>query len=149
MAEENLLETVREKLFIDLAEVTKIPGLKDRKLFTTPPPSVDPESEARGNKTPEDSEDEDNSKIAEFNAVPEKGAGGDDDDDDDDDDDGSDRRRTVVGSDDDDLIVATGEQDKIFGKRGEDRIKGNRRKKIKSTAVKMTMIARAAMTTMK
>src|SRR4028118_407488 len=86
MAEENLLETVRETLFIDRAEDTKIPGLRDSKLFTTPPPSVDPESEARGNKTPEDSEDEDDSKIAEFNAVPGKGAGGDDDDDDDDDD---------------------------------------------------------------
>ena len=146
MAEENLLERVREKLFIDLAEDTKIPGLKERNLFTTPPPSVDPESEARGNRTPEDSEDEDNSKITEFNAVPGKGAGGDDDDEDDDD---SDRRRTIEGSDDDDLIVATGEQDKIFGKKGKDKIKGKDDKKIKSTAVKMTMIARAAMTTMK
>jgi len=128
MAEENLLETVREKLFIDLAEDTKIPGLTERKLFTTPPPSVDPDPEARGNKTPEDSEDEDDSKIAEFNAVPGKGAGGDDDDDDNDD---SDRRRTIEGSDDDDLIVATGEQDKIFGKKGKDKIKGNKGKKNK------------------
>ena len=72
---------------------------------------------------------EDNSKIAEFNAVPiEKSAGGDDDDDDDDD---SDRRRTIEGSDNDDLIVATGDRDKIFGKRGKDEIKGNRGKKNK------------------
>jgi Ca2+-binding RTX toxin-like protein len=149
MAEENLLETVRETLFIDRADDTEIPDMTDRKLFTTPMP-VDPESEASGNKTPEDSDGlgklideeiaddigrskgasengaQDNSKIAEFNAVPQKGAGGDDDDDDDDD---SDRRRTIEGSDDDDLIVATGEQDKIFGKKGKDKIKGNDGKK--------------------
>ena len=66
---------------------------------------------------------EDNSKIAEFDAVPrEKGASGDDDDNDDD----SDRRRTIEGSDNDDLIVATGDQDKIFGKKGKDEIRGNR-----------------------
>lgn len=100
MAEENLLETVREKLFIDLAEDTKIPGLRDRKLFTTPPPSVDPESEARGNKTPEDSEDEDHSKIAEFNAVPPKGD--DDDDDGDDGDDGDDEMLSEANGDDPD-----------------------------------------------
>src|SRR4028119_721446 len=120
MAEENLLETVPKTPFIDPADDTEIPEMTNPKLFTTPIP-VDPaESEASGNKTPEDSDGlgklideeitedigrsngasenvaEDNSKIAEFNAVPEKGAGGDDDDDDDDDDDGDD------GDDDDD-----------------------------------------------
>ncbi|MEG4085903.1 cadherin-like domain-containing protein [Microcoleus sp. POL10_C6] len=58
--------------------------------------------------------------------------GGTDDDDDDDDledDNGIDRRRTVLGRDDDDLIVATGDNEKIFGNQGEDTIKGNRGRK--------------------
>src|SRR4028118_1803475 len=121
MAEENLLETVPKTPFIEPADNTEIPDMIDPKLFTTPIP-VDPESEGTGNKTPEDSDElgklineeiaedigtsnstsengaEDNSKIAEFNAVPEKGARGDDDDDDDDDDDGDDGD----GDDDDD-----------------------------------------------
>jgi Ca2+-binding RTX toxin-like protein len=135
MAEENLLETVRETLFIDRADDTGIPDMTEPKLFTTPIPVDGGKSEASGNNTRESSEDEDNSKIAEFNAVPGKGAGGDDDDgdddDDDDDDDLSDRRRTIEGSDDDDLIVATGEQDKIFGKKGKDKIIGKDGKKYK------------------
>ena len=148
MAEENLLETVPETAFIAPAEETEIPETIGGKLFTTPNP-VDLESEGSGNNTPEDSDGlvklideeladdmgksngasekgaEDNSKIAEFSALPiiEKGAGGDDDE--------SDRRRTIEGSDNDDLIVATGEQDKIFGKKGKDTIKGNRGKKNK------------------
>ncbi|MEG4291386.1 cadherin-like domain-containing protein [Microcoleus sp. D2B6] len=129
MAEEDLLETVQKRPFIDdRADDTETPDMTDPKLFTTPIPVDRAKSEASDNNTREASEDEDNSKIAEFNAVPEKGAGGDDDDDDDDD---SDRRRTIEGSDNDDLIVATGEKDKIFGKKGKDKIKGNDGKKNK------------------
>ncbi|EGK85781.1 Hemolysin-type calcium-binding region [Microcoleus vaginatus FGP-2] len=90
--------------------------------------------------------------TTEFNAVPEEGAGDDaddsgiafqtfggtDDDDDEDLDDGNgmEPRRRVVGSNDDDLIVATGNQDEIYGKEGKDEIKGNRRNKNKIYAGK-------------
>ncbi|MBW3587596.1 MAG: hypothetical protein KY448_17685, partial [Cyanobacteria bacterium 0813] len=63
------------------------------------------------------------------NGASETGAGDDDDDDLDNDDSGIDRRQTVLGTDDDDLIVATGKQKEIFGKKGKDEIKGNRREK--------------------
>ena len=61
---------------------------------------------------------EDQSKISEFNGVPEEGAGSKDDD-------VSDRRRTIEGTDNDDLIVATGANQSLFGKKGKDKIKGN------------------------
>ena len=144
MAEENLLETVPKTPFINPEEDTEIPDMTDPQLFTTPIPVDRAESEASDNKTPEDSDGlgklideeiendigrsngasengvEDNSNSAKL-SFPER----------DDDDDDSDRRRTIEGTDDDDLIVATGEQDKIFGKRGKDEIKGNRGKKNK------------------
>jgi len=57
-------------------------------------------------------------KVAEFNGIPEEGAGGKNDRDDS----GSDGK-TIEGSDDDDLIVATGVNQTIFGKKGKDKIK--------------------------
>ncbi|MEG4455075.1 cadherin-like domain-containing protein [Microcoleus sp. N9_A1] len=74
----------------------------------------------------------DNSQIAEFNGVVEEGAGDNKDDDNlDDDGNGIDRRRTLFGTDDDDVIVATGANEEIYGKKGKDKIKGNRGKKNK------------------
>ncbi|MEG4392057.1 calcium-binding protein [Microcoleus sp. BROC3] len=74
----------------------------------------------------------DNSTIAEFKGVPEEGAGDKDDGDlDNDDGNGLDRRRTLFGTDNDDVIVATGDNEEIYGKKGKDKIKGNPGKKNK------------------
>ncbi|TAG61064.1 MAG: calcium-binding protein, partial [Oscillatoriales cyanobacterium] len=72
---------------------------------------------------------EDSSKIAEFNGVPEEGGGDKKDKDkkDDSDTDG----KTIEGTDEDDIIVATGANQSLYGKRGDDKIKGKRDKKNK------------------
>ncbi|MEG4801005.1 cadherin-like domain-containing protein [Microcoleus sp. ARI1-A2] len=72
---------------------------------------------------------EDKSNIREFNGVPEEG-GGDKKDKDKKNDSGSDPQ-TLEGTDDDDLIVATGANQSLYGKKGDDKIKGKRDKKNK------------------
>ena len=62
---------------------------------------------------------EDQSKISEFNGVPEEGVSGKNDKKDDSSSDG----QTIVGTDGDDLIIATGVNQTIFGKKGKDKIK--------------------------
>ncbi|PSB50419.1 calcium-binding protein [filamentous cyanobacterium Phorm 6] len=62
---------------------------------------------------------EDSSKIAEVNVVPEEGANKRTNTTDNSSSDG----KTIEGSDDDDLIVATGVNQTIFGKKGKDKIK--------------------------
>ncbi|MEG4051183.1 cadherin-like domain-containing protein, partial [Microcoleus sp. S36a_B3] len=64
---------------------------------------------------------EDDSTMAEFNAMPEESAGRTDDAED-----GSGSvRQTLEGTDDDDLIVGTSADEVIFGKKGRDRMRGN------------------------
>ncbi|MBE9119795.1 calcium-binding protein [Tychonema sp. LEGE 07199] len=64
---------------------------------------------------------EDDSTMAEFNAIPEESA-----DRTDDAEDGSGSvRQTLEGTDDDDLIVGTSADEVIFGKKGRDRMRGN------------------------
>jgi len=61
---------------------------------------------------------EDQSKISEFNGVPEEGVSGKNDKKD-----SSSDGQTIVGTDGDDLIIATGVNQTIFGKKGKDKIK--------------------------
>ncbi|MEG4067792.1 cadherin-like domain-containing protein, partial [Microcoleus sp. Pol11C2] len=70
----------------------------------------------------------DDSQMAESTGVLEEGVG---DIDDLDDGSGINRRRTLEGSDDDDVIVATDDNEEVYGKKGKDKIKGNPRKKNK------------------
>ncbi|MCW6052265.1 calcium-binding protein [Lyngbya sp. CCAP 1446/10] len=62
----------------------------------------------------------DDSKIAELSSVPEEGVGGKNDKKDDSDTDG----KTIEGTDDDDIIVATGANQSLYGKKGKDKLKG-------------------------
>ncbi|MCC3475035.1 MULTISPECIES: cadherin-like domain-containing protein [unclassified Microcoleus] len=65
---------------------------------------------------------DDSSKIPELSGVPEEGAG-DKKDKDKKDDSGSDPQ-TIEGTDGDDIIVATGANQSLYGKRGKDKLKG-------------------------
>jgi len=62
----------------------------------------------------------DDSKIAELSGVPEEGAGGKNDKKDDSGTDG----KTIEGTDGDDIIVATGANQSLYGKKGKDKLKG-------------------------
>ncbi|MCC3440054.1 MAG: hypothetical protein JGK20_32720, partial [Microcoleus sp. PH2017_05_CCC_O_A] len=66
---------------------------------------------------------DDSSKMAELSGVPEEGTGNKNDKNDKKDNSGSDPQ-TIEGTDGDDIIVATGANQSLYGKRGKDKLKG-------------------------